>query len=483
MVFTLPLLSQANNPTQEDWQCVYPNKKVYFENRDKIVYCVRIDSTSNGGSVLYPFSDLHEVDAGCYSINSGSWLSKHIILNEDGNTVFVNGRNQQILIKNQAELNEIWDVFENESIKVKGEITSVSLESVLGVEDSVKTIRFSVYNLNNEPVNHDLNQLSVEVSKHFGLVKTVNFYYFENKTFGDTPYQSEFYHFGEFNLIGINEPQLGFQNINLVEQYYDSQVGDELHYSWDYYFWDSGAQITHRYICKYLSRSDYEDRIEHQYELRANGGIPTVGKQTIPKGKLLFETEPNEPFFDDSGYSYGRIRKAIITNRNTFIAEMFVISYLVEFWQQPLCFFQGPAGTWGRLSSHHYYSGLSGPYPGEYYDIIEGIKIYKLVYYKKGDIEYGTPFDFDTSVSDHKNDNSFSVYPNPANDYITIKSANNESLDNCIVEIYDLYGRKLLTKSFDNTELLDVSFLNSGYYMIKLIPKNKNITYIKMIKH
>jgi len=211
---------------QTEWLCVYPDNKVYFENTNKLVYCIRIDSTANDNTILYPISDLHQIDWECYSVTSGSWISKYIVIDNEGNTFFVNGKNQQIFIKSQVALDEIWEVFENEEIKVKGKITSIDERNVLGVEDSVKTISFSVYDLNDTPINHILNQYFIEVSKNFGLIKTVNFYYFEHKT---DDHVNFFNYFGEFNLIGITEPQLGFQNLNLKEQYYDFQVGDELH--------------------------------------------------------------------------------------------------------------------------------------------------------------------------------------------------------------------------------------------------------------
>jgi len=84
LLIILGITITFNLKSQEDWLCVYPNKKVYFEDANKMVYCIRIDSTHNDGSVLYPFSDLHSVDFDCFSITSGSWISKYIILNEDG---------------------------------------------------------------------------------------------------------------------------------------------------------------------------------------------------------------------------------------------------------------------------------------------------------------------------------------------------------------------------------------------------------------
>jgi len=466
---------------EEDWSCVYPAKKVYFEDRNKEVYCLRIDSTFNDNNILYPFSDLHIIDWECYSITAGSWLSKYIMLDESGNTIFINGKNQPILIKNKAALNDRWTVFENENMKVEGQITSVSLKSVLTVADSVKTISFTVYDLDDMPVNHALNQISIEVGKHFGLVKTVNFYYFEHET---DDYLTHFNQFGEFNLIGIDEPQLGFQNINLREQYYDFQVGDELHildfdrpsapsYSYE-------RKIIHRYI----SRTDYNDSIVYDYERKMsnytrefiNGtvnentaaSIDTL-KQTIVKG-LLFDTEPNEPYGEEG------VCKAMIVNNP--LTTMYFYYYPFHY-DYAGCLIPAVVDACGSLPT--YYPGLGGPYYS-YCEIWLNESAYELVYYKKGDTEWGTPFDLKLSIPEYKKNTSFAIYPNPAINYISIKSASNPIVENSVIEIYDIQGRKHLSKPLDDSKLIDVSFLKTGYYIVKLIRKNKDVIYIKMIK-
>jgi len=445
----------------ETWLCVYPNKKVYFEDNNKSVYCIRIDSAFNDNKILYPFSDLHQIDLDCYSVTSGSWISKYIALDEEGNTIFVNGNNQQILIKNQGELNEIWDVFENENIKVMGKITSIALENVLGMEDAVKTITFSVYNRDNMPIDHILNQLSVKVSEHFGLIKTVNFYYFEHIVAG------YLYHFGEFNLIGINEPQLGFKNFNLNEQYFDFQVGDELHIREVYSIFT--VNYTEKKIVKrYLSRTDYNDSIVYYYEqkihTRTNQFFPDrpfttefstkkdTLKQKIIKG-LLFDTEPNEPFSE--------VYKVMIKNNPTptMYMETNALYYRDGCLRTIVCD--------GCSSLSTYYLGLGGPYYNDCDMSGFGVSYcYDLIYYKKGDTEVGTPFDFENSIPKLKNDSFFTVYPNPASDYIIVQSCNNEILNDTILEIYDMQGRKHLSKQLGNLGLVDISFLDAGCYIV-----------------
>ena len=462
ILFFLLILSFFNGFAQQDWLCVYPNKKIYFEDKNKMVYCIRIDSTFNDNTILYPFSDLHQIDWHCYSITSGSWLSKYILINEDGNTIFVNGKNKQILIKNKALLDETWNVFENENIRVEGKIKSISLETVLGVEDSVKTISFAVFNKEDEPVNHDLHPLKIKISKHFGLVKTVNFYYLEHEIL------DYWHHFGEFDLIGMNEPQLGFQNINLNEQYFNFQAGDEFHIYRASKEGDGFPLHEYKTIHRYLSRTDFDDKIEYYYERKINSNIPkdTV-KQVITKG-LLFNTEPNEPFGEG-------ISKALIAN--TSLPILTFVNY--DFYSIPGDTCLGEVHVDACISFPTYFPGLGGPY----YPCCEfwgSMYCYELVYYKKGDTEWGTPYKL--QISEYDKERPFSIYPNPASHYITIKTANNETINNCILEIFDIQGKRYLNKHFETSEFIDISFLNPGYYFIKLIHHNKDVIYSKVIK-
>ena len=73
--------------------------------------------------------------------------------------------------------------------------------------------------------------------------------------------------------------------------------------------------------------------------------------------------------------------------------------------------------------------------------------------------------------------NSFTVYPNPATDIITVCSPDNISVK--YIQIFDLNGNKLIEKQIpDVTETfeLNVSVLPNGVYLCKLRSENENVT-------
>jgi len=62
------------------------------------------------------------------------------------------------------------------------------------------------------------------------------------------------------------------------------------------------------------------------------------------------------------------------------------------------------------------------------------------------------------------NQNSFSVYPNPANGYVNITSQTSGDKN---VTVYNVLGKQVINTTI-NTDRLDISNLNSGVYIIKI---------------
>jgi hypothetical protein len=75
-------------------------------------------------------------------------------------------------------------------------------------------------------------------------------------------------------------------------------------------------------------------------------------------------------------------------------------------------------------------------------------------------------------IKDQAKNNSFLVYPNPAKDKI-ILVFDNPSGEVASVEIYDLVGKNVLTKSLDNAikinETIDLARFEKGIYVLKIV--------------
>jgi hypothetical protein len=82
--------------------------------------------------------------------------------------------------------------------------------------------------------------------------------------------------------------------------------------------------------------------------------------------------------------------------------------------------------------------------------------------------------DFATLSVDTFSASTISVYPNPANTSITIKSSDQSPIDS--VELYNILGLKVLTTTNLVNDTLDISEMSSGVYLLKLNAGTNSVT-------
>jgi hypothetical protein len=72
-----------------------------------------------------------------------------------------------------------------------------------------------------------------------------------------------------------------------------------------------------------------------------------------------------------------------------------------------------------------------------------------------------------------KDDNSLlrvRIYPNPANENITIEVPNNQ--ENTEAVLFDLNGKQLASKEFNGKTIFDISEISAGIYFIEIRTMN-----------
>lgn len=72
--------------------------------------------------------------------------------------------------------------------------------------------------------------------------------------------------------------------------------------------------------------------------------------------------------------------------------------------------------------------------------------------------------------------NTISVYPNPTNNILNFKGSFTETLN---AVVFDVLGKKVLTKTINSNTALNVSELSSGIYTIRINNTNNSIKFIK----
>lgn len=103
--------------------------------------------------------------------------------------------------------------------------------------------------------------------------------------------------------------------------------------------------------------------------------------------------------------------------------------------------------------------------------ITSGSFIYDVLIYQNGYI----------NSIEISNQDIFSLYPNPANNFIIINASNNTPMMNYIIT--DVHGRYILQGKLNNKEnMIDLSNLNPGIYIIQVIENQQNVKYMRFVK-
>jgi hypothetical protein len=342
---------------------------------------------------------------------------------------------------------------------------------VLGLADTVKTIKFQMLDSVGNTVDNPVNQMKLLLSQHYGWKSALSFNLFPNLEAEYFPLQ----YFQTSNLIGLSNPKAGMQNLTNFDVY-DFQPGDVLHvYETSFNCCDvSPCKMHHqRTIYSYLDRADYPDSIVYHVDREIHNTItqyPDTVSIEVLRDTIREVIEHQVEFDNLSGnltFSEGQF-------------EMFVIDqYFYDGWE---CKSFGK--TFYKNDNDSCWEIImlgGGDFPvwlkglgGFYYDY-NGIcsrRLRELQYYKKGDNEWGKPFDF-TDVETLSTNNDIKVYPNPASEAVFIEA---NGYGTVTVELYSIGGNLVLSEDLmAGTQKIDVSQLNPGLYFYNIVAKNKPV--------
>ncbi|MEI6047488.1 MAG: T9SS type A sorting domain-containing protein [Bacteroidota bacterium] len=87
-----------------------------------------------------------------------------------------------------------------------------------------------------------------------------------------------------------------------------------------------------------------------------------------------------------------------------------------------------------------------------------------------------------TSINDnyYYNKNQISVWPNPATDYLNVKTGELQLSGSTYISVFDLYGRELIREPL--SEKIDISTLHEGIYIIITSTNGKRVGYNRLLK-
>lgn len=250
------------------------------------------------------------------------------------------------------------------------------------------------------------------------------------------------------------------QEISTIGEIYDFEIGDILHYQYSFNAPNYGEssytniEILDRYYSQANDTLFYVRDIAYQ---EISSGNPT----------WTFDFYIDTIWYSelDSLINMGQI-DSVYSNINLYNGR------ITNYWEHITTTF-----NWnkkfvigcGRASFHNI---SSSAYTDEYKE---------LIYYKKGEEEWGTPIIVSIDKIGKLKQNVF-AYPNPAKNKFYIESP--ESLNKLkYLEIYSVNGMLVKYQEFENNynSKIDIKNLKEGLYIIKIVSENE-IHQIKLIK-
>jgi hypothetical protein len=469
----ISVLLVSANLSAYDYQTVYSHRTLFFENSYHSIETILIDSVKlQNDSVIYPAKNLQLVGDRCYSPFGSSWLGSKIIINKQWN-YFFNDENDTIKFKTDAALMETWNFYVNAGTTIKATVEKWDTAIVLGVKDSVKTIVLHVFDIAMSPLPHKLDGKTIVISKHFGLIQSVNLLYLPLLKYIPDSNINE-----EPVLVGMTNPQLGIQNLTWLEAY-DFQVGDEFHYTDESnYLMLGGSYEFSKTITKILSRENFNDSIRYLEDIettitrKENSTADYItsykhfqSPRVIRQNKV-FDINPGVPIFsaDSTRVSINDISKS---------------SFQEAYLKNDNCWYRSHIYD-DACVSESYSKGRGLIYSGSGCWTTQSFSEYNQVYFKKGSITGGIPLVI-SGINQPTVKPEIVVYPNPTTNKLSIKK---ELLtQTCTFEMLDLHGIVVFKTIVDSgTNSISIDFLNNGIYTYRLIKDTEIIKTGRIIK-
>lgn len=470
----------------QNYRVLQPGRTTQYMDSGGYLLAMQVDSVTISGTDTNYFllKNLQQMDWECYHVQGPSWMGERVTIRPDGETSFYNIYDRSVTIKTKATLNEEWICYSETGLSFRANVSSVGIEDILGIIDSVKTISFQALNSEGQNTDHVVNNMNLILSKNYGLIKTLNFFDFPDFRFGVGMNRID-----EFTLTGYNNPETGLQNLTW-KQVHDHNIGDELHTS-SIETWPASEKFTDN-IATLLDKEIIGDTIVNTWENKTKiriyyyDGSNNTFTATIDTIAVKITTDPD---FDNlAGIAW----------------QWWVDCYNLNFmWVGE----HGPTKTYGSIISFYRgseiylgdtcytdggwdlrcysedvcYKGLGGPY---YHNICpHQAYIRDLVYYKKDGVEWGTPLDFtlNTTLKPFETEPELvSVFPNPAKNYVNMEFKGNTG--EFRLQILDYSGKTISEYTlFGENNVLDLANLKEGIYMLRLMTANQYITK-KLVK-
>lgn len=471
VILVLPLSILSLNGFSQNFEPVYFGKEYLFSvpkesnlnkpfnnsnENNPIGIRVKKDTTINKNTVYFFNSQIRNR---CDSLSA---FGKKVLVEKD-KSVFFNAAGDSIIIKKNEVIGSEWRMFTYaDSSYLLAKIEALSPMVALNYKDTAKVITLSYKDKKGNNLYHIFNKKSFVLGKNLGFIKTYDFASFPADTMA-------------LQLAGLSSPAIGIQNIK-EKDIYNFEVGDEFHYKGNirYVLW---AGTSYAYSELILSKT-----------LSANGDTTTykIAKKycsrsweySMEKSKyfkhdtilLKLVSEHLKGVFFNSKHNLNNVPFEGVLNSNYSHSEIYAANDTT---------YKFTKSGYNR-NNNGCYSEMIGRGIFNKYTYTSGFGIIKMegdaevcnqVYYKKKNKVWGTSIDFQSLLSNEVETefkNSIEVMPNPASDFLIVKSKEQSSLN--FVSITNVCGKIILNQEFAPSAeaRIDISSLQNGIYLVKI---------------
>ncbi len=421
--------------------------------------------TESDRTVYYPFRMLSKFynPSGCVDEEDAHWSCDRLEVFSNGHHIFYTEGGDSILIKSRSKINEPWIAWKSETNTMMGVLVAHNIDTFLDVVDSIKTFKFRLVDSFGNEVTHGINNLQLNLSKHYGYSTIINLGLFpisHDYTFG--------LDLNNYLISGHSELSQGYHNLTWSEVI-DYNVGDEFHikerqetrlvgWPWNHVF------MKHRVLNKSESNDKVNYLIEEsklEIDFYYHPEYDTVNRIESFDTIIISYSKINNNFDLVSGCTY--INEIGDPTSNLSFSNDFGrakhYDYLIIRELSDSCW-----RAYYEQKNYHFIENAGGPYynNGDHYS---GFYARSLEYAKRDSIEIGIPFDFvitidtmvqdtmvqdtmvqdtmvqDTMVQDTITQDTFlklTIFPNPVFDQLTIAWNPNQKINE--VRIYDTAG-------------------------------------------
>ena len=485
-VLIFACLLSFNLYAAEDYTPVFPDRATFFNDQNDLVQGIKtIETYEESGGMIYEFAkNWNFEDYECVKPTGISWPGpKVFVIDED--YYFFNRSGDSILIKPFEEINSPWKCYDyGDGYYIEAQISEKVFMELPEMSDTVKIIKFNKMKPDGNPVSSDINNAELAISKSYGFFNLI--------CFADFPRTDSVYTF-----MGITNPKEGRPFI-WKSSIYDFDIGDEFHrksyFETDYCGWVKTSTLEIKRVLditidnwgdKVYKMERYRD-IDHDYKRYDLDSADKYHKAVV-----------------DTVEEYNRSFKdiALVTGEaiypGTIIDDMFADAYKIEIQEYDKTRMVLSQELLYLLPSSSNDTCWSTPcVDGEItYTYLEGCGLFeqncipaapgsdddsKLVYFKKGDKEWGERLEI---KEEHRlNDTKYSIYPNPVENgsYLRI-SSNNFSIKS--LRIINVPGITVYREDDINSSvyLLNTNGLAQGFYFLEIIDINGNVDFEKII--